>query len=123
MPVGWMFEDSLRNSALLRFLAGFVPHVTMLVDADSNEVVVLRMGENELLYTLKLNSAKPQPPRRHNNYLYLDMGIGLVFVVDLAGQPPVGIGKISGRNRVIICRRTVNLQILIMRLQRRFLRA
>jgi hypothetical protein len=89
MPVGWMFEDSLRDSALLRFLAGFVPHVTMLVDADSNEVVLLRMGENELSHTLELNSAKPQPPRRHNNYLYLDMGIGLVFVVDLAGQPPV----------------------------------
>lgn len=58
----------------------------MLVDADSNEVVVLRMSENECSHTLKLNSAKPQPPRRHNNYLYLDMGIGLVFAVDLAGQ-------------------------------------
>lgn len=89
MPVGWVFEDSLRDSALLRFLAGFVPYVTMLVDADSNEVVVLRMGENELSHTLQLNSAKPQPPRRHNNFLYLDMGIGLVFVVDLAGQPAV----------------------------------
>lgn len=79
MPVGWIFEDSLRDSALLRFLAGFVPYVTMLVDADSNEVVVLRMSENECSHTLKLNSAKPQPPRRHNNYLSYGYGhwIGL----------------------------------------------
>lgn len=73
----------------------------MLVDADSNEVVVLRMSENECSHTLKLNSAKPQPPRRHNNYLYLDMGIGLVFAVDLAGQLPWRIERSPGETGVL----------------------
>ncbi|MNN67413.1 hypothetical protein D3C81_1830460 [compost metagenome] len=47
------------------------------------------MAQNELIHKLVLNSAQPQPPRRANNYLYLDIGSGLVYVVNLRVQPPV----------------------------------
>ena len=89
LPLGWQFDDSLRHSVALRFLAGFAPNLTITVDQDTNEVVMLHLSQKELIHTLDLKSAQPQPPRRRGDHLYLDIGHGLVYVVNLRGQPPV----------------------------------
>ncbi len=89
LPLGWQFDDSLRHSLALRFLAGFAPNLTITVDQDTNEVVLLHLSQKELIHTLNLKSAQPQPPRRMGDHLYLDIGRGLVYVVNLREQPPV----------------------------------
>lgn len=89
LPLGWQFDDSLRHSVALRFLAGFAPNLTITVDQGTNEVVMLHLSQKELIHTLNLKSAQPQPPRRMGDHLYLDIGRGLVYVVNLREQPPV----------------------------------
>ncbi|WP_054939926.1 hypothetical protein [Paenibacillus ihuae] len=89
LPLGWQFDDSLKHSVALRFLAGFAPSLTITVDRDTNEVIMLHMSQEELIHKLNLKSAQPQPPRRMGDHLYLDIGHGLVYVVNLRGQPPV----------------------------------
>ncbi|AIQ51932.1 hypothetical protein [Paenibacillus sp. FSL R7-0331] len=89
MPLGWQFEDSLRHSPALRFVAGFTPNLTMSVDENSNEVILLNITENELTHKLYLQGAQPQPPRRVDHYLYLNVGHRLVYVVNLLVQPVI----------------------------------
>lgn len=89
MPLGWPFDDSLRHSAALRFVAGFAPNLTLSVDEYSNEVILLNIAAKEPVHKLYLPSAQPQPPRRVNHYLYLNVGHGLVYVVNLLVQPVI----------------------------------
>ncbi|BCG59159.1 hypothetical protein [Paenibacillus sp. URB8-2] len=89
LPLGWTFDDSLRESAALRFFAGFVPVLTLVVDSETNQVITLGLSREEMKYRVKLNSAKPGPPRRNKDFLYLDMGRGLVYVIHLKEQPPI----------------------------------
>ncbi|AIQ12805.1 hypothetical protein [Paenibacillus durus] len=89
LPTGWIFDDSLRDSAALRFFAGFVPCLTLVIDADSNEVITLQLSREESRHQIRLNSARPNPPRRNKDHLYLDIGRGLVYVINLAGQSPI----------------------------------
>ncbi|CAM4449134.1 hypothetical protein [Paenibacillus typhae] len=87
MPLGWQFEDSLRHSAALRFIAGFAPNLSISVDKESNEVIILNITDKKPVHKLYLKTAQPQPPRRVGPYLYLDAGHRLVYVVNLLVQP------------------------------------
>ncbi|QWU13615.1 hypothetical protein SAMN04487895_103292 [Paenibacillus sophorae] len=89
LPTGWTFDDSLRDSAALRFFAGFVPCLSLVIDADSNEVITLHLSREESRHQIRLNSARPNPPRRNKDHLYLDIGRGLVYVINLTGQSPI----------------------------------
>ncbi|MDT3426382.1 hypothetical protein J2Z22_001908 [Paenibacillus forsythiae] len=89
LPLGWTFDESLRDSEALRFLAQIAPCLTLSVDADNNEVVTLHLSREEYKHQIRLNSARPKPPRRNRNHLYLDIGRGLVYVINLTGQPPI----------------------------------
>ncbi|OKP88452.1 hypothetical protein [Paenibacillus sp. P32E] len=89
MPLGWFFDENLRHSAALRFFAGFVPHLMLRVDEDTGEVILLQMSGKEFARKVLLNSARPQPPRRKDSHLYVDMGHRVVYAIDLSGQYPV----------------------------------
>lgn len=85
-PLGWHFDDSLKHSIALRFFAGFVPHLTLGVDADSREVITLQLSNQEYIRPVRLSGGHLNPPRRSGNYLYLDLGRKLVRVIDLSRQ-------------------------------------
>lgn len=85
-PLGWKFEDSLKDSLMLRFLAGFAPHLTLAVDAGTLEVISIHLSQEEFSRPVLLRSGWPKPPRRNGDYLYLDLGRKLVYVVDLSKQ-------------------------------------
>ncbi|OKP98281.1 hypothetical protein [Paenibacillus sp. P46E] len=89
MPLGWLFDENLRYSEALRFFAGFVPHLMLGVDEDTGEVILLQMSGKEFARKVLLNSARPQPPRRKDSHLYVDMGYRVVYAIDLSGQYPV----------------------------------
>ncbi|MCM3702092.1 hypothetical protein [Paenibacillus macerans] len=88
-PLGWTFEEDLRESVALRFFAGFVPFLTLIVDGDTHEVLSLELSGDEVIHSVQLTGANLLVPRRHKNCLYFDLGQGLVYVVYLDGQPPV----------------------------------
>jgi hypothetical protein len=83
MPLGWLFDDSLRDSIALRFFAGFVPSLTLVIDSDSNQVITLQMSREEFRHPVMLNTVKSKLPRRNKDCLYLDIGMGLIYVVNL----------------------------------------
>ncbi|KHL93298.1 hypothetical protein QW71_24610 [Paenibacillus sp. IHB B 3415] len=85
-PLGWKFEDSLKDSLMLRFLAGFTPHLTLAVDSGTMEVISIHLSQEEFSRPVLLRSGWPKPPRRNGDYLYLDLGRKLVYVVDLSKQ-------------------------------------
>lgn len=91
MPLGWTMGGSLKDSAALRFLAGFVPFLKISVDEENGEVLLLEMSQDEFVHEVYLKTAYPLPPRRQVEYLYLDIGNQLVYVVNLAGQSPVTV--------------------------------
>lgn len=88
-PRGWVLDDGLSESLALRFFAGFVPALTLVVDADTDQVISLELSRAEIRHEVELNGARPSAPRRNNHFLYLDLGGGLIYVIDLEGQPEV----------------------------------
>ncbi|MED4956360.1 hypothetical protein ABEO75_11730 [Paenibacillus macerans] len=88
-PLGWTFEEKLRESVALRFFAGFVPFITVAVDADTHQVLSLELSRDEIRHPVQLTMVNLSAPRRQKNCLYFELGGGLVQVVYLAGQAPV----------------------------------
>lgn len=42
-PTGWMFEDGLKQSQCLRFLSSFAPKISIQVDTESKEVLLIQI--------------------------------------------------------------------------------
>jgi len=68
-----------------------VPFLKISVDEENGEVLLLEMSQDEFVHEVYLKTAYPLPPRRQGEYLYLDIGNQLVYVVNLAGQSPVTV--------------------------------
>ncbi|MDO3408457.1 hypothetical protein QWJ34_01615 [Saccharibacillus sp. CPCC 101409] len=82
-PLGWKLEDELKHSLILRFFAGFVPHLELYVDADTREVLLLLMSMSPIKHELTLERSVPAAPRVNRGYLYFEIGGETVLVVNL----------------------------------------
>lgn len=89
MPLGWSFDSSLRESIALRFYGSFVPSVTLYVDGDTQEVVLIRLAGRDVKHPVILRQEEPGHTRIAESFLYLYLSGGLVYVIDLRDQATI----------------------------------
>lgn len=89
LPLGWTFDARLRESVALRFFAGIIPAVTLIVDADTNEVMMLQLSKEPFMHPVFIRQEEPGQTRVTDSFLYLYLKGGLVYVIDLQGQCPI----------------------------------
>lgn len=88
-PRGWILNEDLCESIALRFFAGFSPSITLYVDEDTNEVVMLRLAREPHLHTVLIREEEPGQTRVMDSFLYLYISGGTVYVIQMQSQSPI----------------------------------
>jgi hypothetical protein len=89
MPLGWVLDDQLQESAALLFFASIFPFVSLEVDAATNEIILLQLSKKPFTHQVILREEEANQTRIVDSFLYLYLDRGLVYVVDMSGQAAV----------------------------------
>lgn len=87
LPVsGWVLCEDLKEAVALRFFAGFIPCLTLLVDSASNLVLGVELSGTERVHTVYPAEPRRKEPawRINRGCLYIDAGIGFIYTVRLS---------------------------------------
>lgn len=88
-PVGWTFDAALPQSIALRFYSSFIPAITVCVDADTAEIIMLQFTDQPIKHPVVIAREEFGQTRRVDSFLYICLNGGLVYVIDLRDQPPI----------------------------------
>lgn len=89
LPSGWTLNAALSHSIALRFFGSFIPAITVCVDADTTEIVMLQFTNQPIKHPVLIAREEFGQTRRVDSFLYYYLSGGLVYVIDLQDQPPI----------------------------------